>query len=321
MVLVFRLRSPRMQAKRVQKQVDLYLRGREGSTMKSYESSYRALCVLCRASEVSVFSLGEAERCQLWSMAREMGFTASKVRGISAVLALVNEVMGTTEVVSGRERTIKKGLLKESNLLAKPRKKREVGVWQDVERLIKGAERSGKFKDWRTAVLATVCFFGCKRFGDVNRVKVEDVVMSRDTITVFMRKSKTDELNEGASFKMEAAGKKFSIREFLQHYIRRFGLRDKDGLFPASLTRGSKGTVVSYAVMYHSLEAMKKELNLDAGLTWHSFRIGSATRGTKLGVRRSVIKGAGLWRSSCVDVYCREEEAGVVLSRELLNDI
>ena len=54
-----------MQAERVQKQVELYLRGREGSTMKSYESSYRALCVLCRASEVSVFSLGEAERCQL----------------------------------------------------------------------------------------------------------------------------------------------------------------------------------------------------------------------------------------------------------------
>ena len=110
-------------------------------------------------------------------------------------------------------------------------------------------------------------------------------------------------------------------REFLQHYIRKFGLLDKDGLFPASLTKGSKAAAVSYAVMYHSLEAMKKELNLGAGLTWHSFRIGSATRGTKLGVRRSVIKGAGMWRSSCVDVYCREEEAGVVLSRELLNDI
>ena len=45
---------------------------------------------------------------------------------------MVNEVMGTTEVVSGREKTIKKGLLKECNLLAKPRKKREVGLWQDV---------------------------------------------------------------------------------------------------------------------------------------------------------------------------------------------
>ena len=55
---------------------------------------------------------------------------------------------------------------------------------------------------------------------------------------------------------------------------------------------------VSYAVMYHSLEALKKKLELDAGLTWHSFRIGSATR-TKLEVRRSV---------------------GVLLSRELLLD-
>ena len=48
---------------------------------------------------------------------------------------------------------------------------------------------------------------------------------------------------------------------------------------------------VSYAVMYHSLEALKKKLELDDGLPWHSFRIGSATRGAKLGVTRSVIKG------------------------------
>ena len=310
-----------MHAEMVQKQVDLYLRGREGSTMKLYESSYRALCVLCRKSGLSVFSLGEAEICQLWSEAKESGFTAAKVRGISAVLALIHEVMGTTEVVSGRERTIKKGFMKESNLTAKKKRKREVGVWHDVEEIITEAERSGKAKDWRTAVMATVCFFGCKRFGDVYRVNVEDVVMSRDRITVFMRKSKTDVLNEGASFTMEAGGKRFSIKKFLQRYIRKFGLLEKDALFPANLTKSPKVAAVSYAVMYHSLESMKKELELDTGLMWHSFRIGSATRGTKLGVRRSVIKGAGMWKSGCVDVYCREEEAGVVLNRELLNDI
>ena len=263
----------------------------------------------------------EAERCQLWSEARENGYTAAKVRGISAVLALIHEVMGTTEVVSGREKTIKKGFLKESNLTAKRKKKREVGVWQDVKEIIAEAERSDKAKDWRTAVMATMCFFGCKRFGDVSKVKVEDVVMTRDRITVFMRKSKTDELNEGASFTMEAGGRKFSIKKFLQHYIGKFGLLKKDALFSANLARGPKVVAVSYAVMYHSLESMKKELELDPGLTWNSFRIGSATRGTKLGVRRSVIKGAGMWKSQCVDVYCREEEAGVLLSRELLNDI
>ena len=42
----------------------------------------------------------------MWSKAKENGFTAARVRGISAVLALIHEVMGTTKVVSGRERTI-----------------------------------------------------------------------------------------------------------------------------------------------------------------------------------------------------------------------
>ena len=68
------MRSPMMHAVMGQKQVDLYLRRREGSTMKSYESSYRALAVLCKKSGLSIFGLREAERCQLWSEAREKGF-------------------------------------------------------------------------------------------------------------------------------------------------------------------------------------------------------------------------------------------------------
>ena len=58
------MRSPRMHVLMVQKQMDLYLRGRKG---------------------LSIFSLEEVERCQLWSEARENGYSAAKSRGISAV--------------------------------------------------------------------------------------------------------------------------------------------------------------------------------------------------------------------------------------------
>jgi hypothetical protein len=69
---------------------------------------------------------------------------------------------------------------------------------------------------------------------------------------------------------------------------------------------------VTYAVAYHGLEYLKERLGLDNSLKWHSFSIGSATKGTSLGVRRTVVKGAGNWKSSAVDGYCREEDAGVV---------
>ena len=44
-----------MPEERLQKLLDVYLRGREQSTMKSYESSFRGLGKLCRGCDLSVF--------------------------------------------------------------------------------------------------------------------------------------------------------------------------------------------------------------------------------------------------------------------------
>ena len=61
-----------------------------------------------------------------------------------------------------------------------------------------------------------------------------------------------------------------------------------------NLAKGSRAVTVSYAVIYHSSEAMKQKYELDEALTRHSFWIGSANKGTKLGVSRSLIKEAGM---------------------------
>ena len=50
---------------------------------------------------------------------------------------------------------------------------------------------------------------------------------------------------------------------------------------------------MTYAVAYHGLEDLKERLGLDSSLKWHSFSIGSSTKGNILGVRRSVVKGTG----------------------------
>ena len=102
-------------------------------------------------------------------------------------------------------------------------------------------ERGDKLKDWRTAALAVVCYFGCRRLSDVIRVKVEDIVMERDKVTLWMKTQKTDKLNEGDSFRMAASGDGFSIKRFLETYISVMGLRGKDALFPKNLWKGAKG--------------------------------------------------------------------------------
>lgn len=301
------------------KLVEVYLKGREKSTMKTYESSFRSLRRLCQDCGLSMFRLGEEERCQVWVQARERKLTPASVRGISAVINLLQEVMGEEENCSKREKTIKKALAKEGNLEVK-RKKREPGTWGDVQSLVQDAEVGNQLKSWRTAALAVFCYFGCRRLSDVIRVRVKDVIVEEDRVIVWMRKQKNDEFNEGDSFSMVAEGNGFSIKSFLEKYMAVMDLKKKDALFPKSLRNGAKLMPATYAVMYQALEGSKERLGLDPNLTWHSFRIGSATRGTMLGVRRSVVKGAGKWRSNCVDLYCREEDPGMVLSQALMDD-
>ena len=114
-------------------------------------------------------------------------------------------------------------------------------------------------------------------------------------------------------------GEELSISEsFLEEYIVRMGLARKQ-LFPKYEEKGDKGEAVSYQRMYQALEETKMRLGMDSTLIWYSWRIGAATRGNALGVRRTVVKGAGLWKSGAVDGYCHEEEPGMVLSETLAN--
>jgi hypothetical protein len=136
-----------------------------------------------------------------------------------------------------------------------------------------------------------------------------------------MRKQKTDVRNEGDTFVMVAGGKVFAIKRFLEEYLDVMGIIWKEALFPKNVGKGPKREAVTYSVICQALEGAKKKLGLEDSLTWHSFRMGSATHGTSLGVRRSVVKGAGKWKSSCVDVYCREEDAGVILSGVLIDNL
>ena len=296
--------------------VEVYMGGREASTMRSYESSYKRLVDLCRKCELSVFGLDEGARCLLWTEARESKLSTGMIRGISAVIAMVREAMGEDAGVSGRERMIKKSIMKEDNL-KKKKKSRKAAVAEDVFKLVDEARRTGRKADWIVAAMAVVCYYGCRRQADVRMVKVEDVLFMEGEIKFYLRRHKTDELNEGSSFSVVEGGRGFNIKECLVEYMARMGLRAGDALFPKSLEKGNKKVSTTYGMMYQALEDLKQRLSLDVSLTWHSFRKGSATKGNRLGVRRTVLQGAGKWKSSVVDTYCVETDPGCILSQAL----
>ena len=59
-----------MKEDKLRKMVDTYLKGRESSTMKSYQCSYKKLVEICRKCEISVFGLDEEAMCEIWLEAR-----------------------------------------------------------------------------------------------------------------------------------------------------------------------------------------------------------------------------------------------------------
>ena len=142
-----------------------------------------------------------------------------------------------------------------------------------------------------------------------------------DHLDIYMRRYKTDVEAVGDYFTLAKSGRRFDLDRFMRSYIRVMGVSDTDALFRIELGEGAKKRSVTYNTMYTSLEAMKERLGMEKSLTWHSWRIWAATRGTALGVRRNIIKRAGLWGSEAVDVYCRETNPGVVLSLALANDV
>ena len=169
------MRSPKMSRERARRMVETYLMGRESSTLKSYQSSFKKLVEICQAIERSVFSLNEATRCEVLVECQRLGVSASGIKGLSAVMSLVLEVMGMEERISGRERVLKRSVIKSSNLVRKKAKRKE-GSLEEVLALVKEAKRTRSRADFRVAMMAAVCFFGIRRLADIQHVKVSDVV-------------------------------------------------------------------------------------------------------------------------------------------------
>ena len=140
--------------------VDAYLKWRKGSTIRSYQFSYKRLLEICGKCGISVFGLNEEARYEIWLEARGERLSIGSVRGISAVISLLKEVMGEEDAYSGRERILKRALAKESNL---EKKKRKTGTMGDVESLVLEAEKSNRKEDWVIAAFAVVCYFGSRR--------------------------------------------------------------------------------------------------------------------------------------------------------------
>ena len=129
--------------------------------MKSYQSSFAKLGMICRKLELSLYSLDELARCEVWAECRMQEMSAGSIKGLSAVISLVREVLGQSEVISGREKVMKRSVIKSSNLKSVKKSKGKEATIGDVLGMVREARNTGSKSDYRLAMMGSSLLLWC----------------------------------------------------------------------------------------------------------------------------------------------------------------
>ena len=319
--IVFRLKHRDRDVKLVDRLWRSYWQGREKTTLRTYESGFNILKRCCEEEKLSIFRLDELARCVVMCRLQETGKGQGTLTQVMAVVTMINEVMGVEEESSKFESKVRKSTVKKMNLVKKRKEKKMPVKGSDIRRLLENMDgQELQLGDRIVAMVYVLAYLGCRRFSDINKIRVGEVTFEGGNIQFYMKSSKTDVRAEGRTFELVndlMAGK--TVGQRLKEYIRCLGLKDGDHLFPK--VKGNcldRKKYLGYAAGFKILENLKRKLSLNPRLTLHSPRVGSATDGARLGVSRSVLMQAGHWNSNVVDRYTQVDSPGVGLSRMLL---
>ena len=255
----------------------------------------------------------------------EKGVSQSQLGQVCSVINILSEVCGfVSPVQSPVVSKVKMAAIKEANF-GKKKTVRKGMTLQLMKIIIDGCYKRNSWlvlpERRRFLIMQLFCFFGVRRFNDIQFVKRKNIVFGRDkSVKVWVEQSKTDARCEGFEFVLTSNKiGKVSIRKMLMWYFDSFDdMEDEAYIFPVfkkGLPVWTKA--VSYGVA--RLQLMKERTSLGLGkVTWHSGRIGAATLASKNGVSRNVIKMAGRWKSDAVDTYIRVKEAGKIVGKALV---
>ena len=315
----------RESASEAREHAEFYLRGREESTLGSYNTEYKKLAEYCVEFGKGLCGFRERDVVAYIIFRSKRGVSESQLKQVLAVIALICGVCGfESPTGSPVVVSVRKAIVKGAN--GGKRKVERVGMTKDKLLKIFDSCYREDFTEVeperrRFLLMKTFCFLGTKRFDDIQKLRKRDLVVGEDNrVKVWMERSKTDSGRKGCQFVL-TKGRigSVSVTALIQWYLKSLGgVSEEAFIFP--VFRGGKaveGQAVSYCAARKQLLRERELLGL-GGVTWHSGRIGGATEASRKGVSRSVIMRGGGWRSSAVDSYIRVEDAGVQMGDALL---
>ena len=145
-------------------------------------------------------------------------------------------------------------------------------------------------------------------------LQVSDVsIDSRDNpqvLTIFLRKSKTDQFGQGSQIHLGRTG------DVLCPVSANLAVRPNT---PGPLFIFENGSPLSRRQLVNSLRTALREAGVDAShFAGHSFRIRAATSAARAGINDSTIKTLGRWKSEAFHTYIRQRSDDLASASALL---
>ena len=200
------------------------LQGRATSTVKKYQYAFQcwarwakeAGSVACLASDV-LFSL------YLLHMSDTVGSKAAIEAAVN-VVAWAHELMGVQSVMEKPlVRASLKGLRRK---LAKPVVKKRPVTAGMLRKMAQALGQKPTLAEVRLLAAATLAFAGFLQYDELANLKCCDVVFHQDHLVLYIRSSKTDQLQHGAEVVITRMGTVTCPVSMLQHYYCMAGIVD-----------------------------------------------------------------------------------------------
>ena len=175
-------------------------------------------------------------------------------------------------------------------------------ILQDAFDLIEGG---GRLQDWRTLCRLNLQFYGMLRWQEVSELKMDDIRFDESGLVLHIRKSKTDQLGEGAYVRIQATEEENCPVELTRLYLHKLNYGTENGFFQPQIRTYKDGTQsgvwfkkLGYSSALEDTKAMMAMIGRDPTLYGeHSGRRGGATTASEAGVSWLDLKRHGRWAS------------------------
>ncbi|XP_072037315.1 integrase/recombinase xerD homolog [Amphiura filiformis] len=291
---------------------------RAENTIKKYKNSLAAWEVWCRLNRVSPTSPSNLELSRYFIGMFNSDAPYSRME--AAFYAIKWKIDCLPNMVSQNPCDSKfihlllEGL---KRILAKPVSNRKEPITPDILHALVVKFGSGDLKCTRLCSMFLLAFAAFLRYEELANLKVCDLDMCYSHIKVFIEKSKTDQLREGAWVVVGATGKSTCPVSMLQKYLVCAGINDPNSeefLFrPVVLLKSLNKYVLrsgklSYTRCSEILKEALEAIGLDSSkFGLHSLCAGGATAAAEIGVPDRLCKRHGRWKSdSSKDRYVKE---------------